>query len=86
MGSSTVAAPTPVKEKFMPSSAAARAPIVVPSPSQRIWTVPRIASVSSVLAVPLLVAALRPSPAFVLTAVVLEVVFTVLCAKICLMD
>jgi len=80
MGPITIAGHVPMKgETVVPPAAA-------PTDSLRVWTFPRIASISGLVAVPLIVVSVRPSSWIVLVAIVLEAVFMGLSAKACLIE
>lgn len=83
MGTTTVAAPTHVKEKKqMPATAAAPARIPVPIRTPAVWTVPRIATFAALVSVPLIVVSVHPSSGFVLSAIAVQIVLGGLSAKV----
>jgi hypothetical protein len=86
MGGSTVASPPPVKEKSMPATATAPARVPVRTPSPSVWTISRTVVLAPLVAIPLVVVSLRPSPRFVLSAIAAQLVFCGLSVKAWLSD
>jgi len=85
MGSSTLAAPAPVREE-MPSAAAAPSLVAAPKVSPRIWTASRIVTIGSLIVVPMLVVSVHPSPLFVGIATFVELALTGLALKLCVIE